>query len=292
MFAASSNAITVIAIAVVLIVAVVGLFLLVSRRDNVGTLSRETKQRDKAAEKAADAAGTEVIPTEGDASGADARARAAGVVEAASGGGVAVRDAGEVAPWEPIDEEEIGLNRRQFFNRGIFIMVALGGIAPFGVASLAFLWPSASGGFGGKINAGRTDDIQSTITDKKQPFYVPSARAYIQTYPAVSLPKAQKAYSPIIYKGMQEGFTALFQRCVHLGCRVPWCQSSQWFECPCHGSKYNAVGEKMGGPAPRGLDHFAIEVGDTITIDTGSTISGVPIGTDTTGQQPEGPHCV
>ena len=56
------------------------------------------------------------------------------------------------------------------------------------------------------------------------------------------------------------GVVALYQKCVHLGCRVPQCDTSQWFECPCHGSQYNQVGEKKGGPAPRGLDRFAIEV--------------------------------
>ena len=91
---------------------------------------------------------------------------------------------------------------------------------------------------------------------------------------------------------MEAGLVALYQRCVHLGCRVPWCKSSQWFECPCHGSKYNRVGEKKGGPAPRGLDRFPIDVGGgTVAIDTGGRILGPPIGTNTTGQEAEGPHC-
>ena len=68
---------------------------------------------------------------------------------------------------------------------------------------------------------------------------------------------------------MEKGYVALYQKCVHLGCRVPWCETSQWFECPCHGSKYNRVGEKKGGPAPRGLDRFALEVsGGNIIVDT------------------------
>ncbi len=72
-----------------------------------------------------------------------------------------------------------------------------------------------------------------------------------------TLAKAKKVYKPAIYKDMSElGIVALYQRCVHLGCRVPFCQTSQWFECPCHGSKYNRVGEKKAGPAPRGLDRF------------------------------------
>ncbi len=93
--------------------------------------------------------------------------------------------------------------------------------------------------------------------------------------------------------GMEAGVVALYQKCPHLGCRVPWCGTSQWFECPCHGSQYNRVGEKKGGPAPRGMDRFAMEVdGGTLTVDTGTVIQGPPIGTNTTGQEAEGPHCV
>jgi cytochrome b6-f complex iron-sulfur subunit len=75
---------------------------------------------------------------------------------------------------------------------------------------------------------------------------------------------------------------------------VPFCDTSQWFECPCHGSKYNRVGEKKAGPAPRGLDHWPMLIqGDSVTIDTaGTPIIGPPIGTNTTGQEAEGPLCV
>ena len=58
-------------------------------------------------------------------------------------------------------------------------------------------------------------------------------------------------------------------------------------------SQYNQAGEKKGGPAPRGMDHFAMEVsGGALTVDTGTIIQGPPIGTNTTGQEAEGPHCV
>lgn len=76
---------------------------------------------------------------------------------------------------------------------------------------------------------------------------------------------------------------------------MPECATSQWFECGCHGSQYNRVGEKKGGPAPRGMDRFAMEVsGGNLTVDTSSAgqIQGPPIGTNTTGQEAEGPHCV
>jgi cytochrome b6-f complex iron-sulfur subunit len=90
-----------------------------------------------------------------------------------------------------------------------------------------------------------------------------------------------------------DGLMPLYQRCVHLGCRVPFCQQSQWFECPCHGSKYSRAGEYKLGPAPRGLDRFSITVqAGIVTVDTGSLQLGPPRGTNTTGQNPEGAFCV
>jgi cytochrome b6-f complex iron-sulfur subunit len=96
------------------------------------------------------------------------------------------------------------------------------------------------------------------------------------------------------YSGLvSEGLMALYQRCVHLGCRVPFCEVSQWFECPCHGSKYNLAGEWKDGPAPRGMDRFAVKVeGGLVQVDTTRIVTGPTRGTDSTRQNPEGPFCV
>ncbi|PLS75160.1 MAG: hypothetical protein CYG61_08965 [Actinobacteria bacterium] len=191
----------------------------------------------------------------------------------------------------PMDPEALGVTRRQFLNRSIVNFFGLG-LAGFGAASIGFLWPTLSGGFGSKIKAGKLDDIVSEINATKVPFYLASARTWISTYPAAAIPKAEQAYSGAVLEGMKEGVVALYQKCVHLGCRVPWCKSAQWFECPCHGSRYNRVGEKKGGPAPRGLDRFGVEVkGGFILVDTKEVIQGPPIGVNTTGQEAEGPHC-
>ena len=116
---------------------------------------------------------------------------------------------------------------------------------------------------------------------------------WITEYPTDALEKARSVYSPAELTGMEAGLIASFQVCPHLGCRVPDCETSQWFECPCHGSRYNRVGEKRAGPAPRGMDRFAMSVeGGVFTVDTGTIIEGPPIGTDTTNQQPEGPSCL
>ena len=287
------------AVIIIGVLAVVGLSLLfvvgTARRRATGQLSRETRRAD-ASEPLAAAEPSEPTAEEG-APGEDPRQRADDsrrAIESGSGAPVPAGPRG-VTRYEPVDEEELGVTRRQFFNRGILTATGLA-VGAFGAAALGFLWPgsSSAGGFGSKINIGTKADIDTQIA-KKTPYYNAAAKVYINPYPKDALPKAKKIYAPTILAGMQLGYVALYQRCVHLGCRVPWCQSSQWFECPCHGSKYNRVGEKRGGPAPRGLDRFPFELsGGSMVVDTSTTalVQGPPIGTDTTGQAAEGAPCV
>ena len=44
---------------------------------------------------------------------------------------------------------------------------------------------------------------------------------------------------------------ALYQRCPHLGCKPNPCLKNFWFECPCHGSRYDRLGIKADGAAVR-----------------------------------------
>jgi cytochrome b6-f complex iron-sulfur subunit len=279
-----ASAVLIIAIPVLLVLAAVMVLGTARRRAATGRLSWETRASDRSE---AGEPGTELARTEDDLD-AEARARAAAAGQAAS-----PVPAGARTPAErvPVDEEELGVTRRQFFNRGILTGVGIS-VGAFGVASLAFLWPREAEGFGGKITVGSIDAIETAFGDKL-PFYNAEARTYIVAYPSEDIGKAEAVYDPAIVAGMEEGYVALYQKCVHLGCRVPFCETSQWFECPCHGSKYNRVGEKRGGPAPRGLDRFPLSVsGDSVTVDTGIVVIGPPIGTDTTGQGAEGAPCV
>ena len=282
----NATSIIVIAIAVVVVLGMIA-FVTLARRSDVrgaGALSAETRQRDRAARAAR--------PVEAPARNA-AEAEAEGVV-ARTGKALVPVEPAPLAPWVPPDPEAIGVSRRMFFNRATIALMTAG-IGTFSAASfVAFLWPFQTGGFGGRVAVGKLDDIKAGITAGSGFFYAPEARTWITAYPSDAIPKAESVYTELIVDGMRSGIVALYQKCPHLGCRVPQCVSSQWFECPCHGSQYNRVGEKKAGPAPRGMDRFPITVaanGD-VTVDTGIVVNGPPIGTNTTGQEAEGPHCI
>jgi cytochrome b6-f complex iron-sulfur subunit len=180
------------------------------------------------------------------------------------------------------------VSRRDFFRTAWLASLGLFA-ASFGAATLTYLWPNIKGGFGGKIEVS-LDDVKSEITSKGY-FYTGAGRFYIVPYEGEGVDAATGTnYDE---EGvLVDGLMPLYQRCVHLGCRVPFCTSSQWFECPCHGSKYNKAGEFQAGPAPRGMDRFKIEIaGSTVSVDTSTIIPGPPRGTATIDQPPEGPFC-
>jgi cytochrome b6-f complex iron-sulfur subunit len=276
----------VILIPVLVVAAIVVVVASARRRDTgdaIGSLSRETLSRDRGE--------PEVLTTADVPAGREVERSAA--LARTGGGEVATRTTDtELAPFVPPDPEQVGVTRRQFFNRGIIAFFILG-ISGFGGAVLAMLWPRPTEGFGAALKLGSVSELKDQIAANNGFLYFAEGRMWLTEYPAGSVAKARDVYGPTQLAGIEEGVIALWQTCPHLGCRVPECTSSQWFECPCHGSQYNQVGEKQGGPAPRGMDGFAMEVsGGVLTVDTGTIIEGRPIGVDTIGQEPQGPHCV
>jgi cytochrome b6-f complex iron-sulfur subunit len=181
----------------------------------------------------------------------------------------------------------IKVTRRDFF-RGSLIGSLLVFGAEFGAGTLAFLWPNLRGGFGATIAAGSLEDLRAGISQDGN-VYVGTGRFYVVPYDGQPSGDVDYATGGVAAEGMM----ALYQKCVHLGCRVPFCGSSKWFECPCHGSKYNQAGEYELGPAPRGMDRFRVSVTDGVLyVDTSVVVLGPPRGTDTINQPPEGPFCV
>jgi len=114
------------------------------------------------------------------------------------------------------------------------------------------------------------------------PAYYPEARAFVILYDP-----GQQLFTPgedASGDGSALNVRALYQRCPHLGCKPNPCLKNFWFECPCHGSRYDRLGIKADGaqfgPAPRGMDRFSISVdaSGVLTINTGKiTLGPLPV---------------
>ncbi|HEX2368929.1 MAG TPA: ubiquinol-cytochrome c reductase iron-sulfur subunit [Acidimicrobiia bacterium] len=281
------------AIAVVCIAAAVGAFAIAARRGSKDaqqawrrTVSRETVAADRA-DRPLELVTAGAPPVEVEVTDEVAPEPEPAVPQPVEPGPLRVV---EEERLEEISPEEMGVTRRQFFNRA---MVATFGAfsAILGVSMLAMFWPKLSGGFGSDVVAGSVEDLTAELVQPDgsiTPVFIPSARSYVMPITEEELARSQFADSDT----SAEGLIALYQRCVHLGCRVPWCQPSQGFECPCHGSKYDSVGEYFAGPAPRNLDRFGVEVIDgNLVIKTG-TIVETARASDRVVEYPQGPSCI
>ncbi len=149
------------------------------------------------------------------------------------------------------DAAALPTTRRGFFTRRSLlrwggwgtIMLLLG---QFTVGFGGFFWPKKVGAFGGQIPAGNVDDLK--VGDVK---VLNDGKFYLSRVP--------------------EGVLALWWKCPHLGCTVPWKPNDPSmdqlapqgrFNCPCHGSIYDRYGQIVAGPAPRPMDLFPVEIRD------------------------------
>ncbi len=100
------------------------------------------------------------------------------------------------------------------------------------------------------------------LDSKKNPIQVdallPTAKP--ETPIAVSgLPDQDPVYL-VIKTGPKIAEYGLRPICTHRGCTVDWKADSQQFVCPCHGSKYDAEGRVVHGPAKRPLPLLTVVV--------------------------------
>lgn len=144
---------------------------------------------------------------------------------------------------------EKNIKRRDFLSF-VWVITSLGVFGQAGAAIYKFLKPRIlPGSFGTKVTAGQVDEfVPGTIS------HVQEGRFYISRLD-------------------DGGFLALWHRCTHLGCTVPWQEGEGQFHCPCHSSIFTPLGEVLSGPAPRPMDLFPIEIVDgSIIVDTSKPI--------------------
>ncbi len=188
-----------------------------------------------------------------------------------------------------------GFSRRTFIGRSLALGLGIW-LTEVTAGTVGFLWPNLSGGFGGKVTVGdyKTVAASPAIPDPAAAFanggpaYIPEAEAFVvlldptHGFSAGTSPEGDGAATNV---------RTLYQRCTHLGCKPNFCAQNFWFECPCHGSRYDRLGIKVAqlGPAPRSLDRFAstVDGNGVLTIDTGRlTLGPLPVALGQEGLNP------
>jgi cytochrome b6-f complex iron-sulfur subunit len=144
------------------------------------------------------------------------------------------------------------------------------GLLAFAGMLVDMLYPRGITGFGSVVSAGSVDQFPpgSKTQNAEGKFWL------------VNLTEEQGG----------PGFLALWWKCPHLGCTVPYRDTFSfpdpatgqdkrgWFRCPCHGPTYNDAGVRVFGPAPRSMDRMAltIDASGRISVNTGSIAKGTP----------------
>ena len=208
------------------------------------------------------------------------------------------RRGGEVVEYEPVDEEELGVTRRQFLNRGILIAVGFG-LAGFGAAMLAFLWPlPAQTGFGGKVNVGKRCRHQGVHRRRTRSRSTCRWRARTSSRTRRTRDARRTRRRSTSPRSTTTWSSTGSSRCTSAACTsVAACRSASrrsGSSARATARSTTASARRRPGPAPRGLDRLPHgRRRRQVIVDTGSaSILGPPIGTNTTGQEAEGPLCV
>lgn len=146
------------------------------------------------------------------------------------------------------------------------------GLAGFAASLIDFMYPRGITGFGGVVQ-------------------VPGTTA---TYPPGTKKDINEGKFWLVNLTAEQGgpgFLALWWKCPHLGCTVPWRetfnftnpttgqQTRGWFRCPCHGSTYDHAGARVFGPAPRSMDRMLLTIDPNskrISVNTGRVTKGTP----------------
>jgi Rieske Fe-S protein len=131
-------------------------------------------------------------------------------------------------------------------------LVQLGGAAAAGTGAL-LLAACTPGGSGGGSASGSGDGGSTTVE--------------LSSIPVGGAVSASIGSSPIVVSQPTEGKVVAFSAvCTHQGCTVA--PKGEEFDCPCHGSKFDAAtGEVLDGPARKPLPKLTATVsGGTVTV--------------------------
>ncbi len=130
-------------------------------------------------------------------------------------------------------------------QRRTFLGILLGGVgatlgAVFAWPVFRFLAPRETGGAGSLVRVAKKD--------------VQVGGAFFFNY---------KGHPAVVLQPKAGDYIALTAVCTHLGCIVKWVNEKGEFLCPCHGGRFSATGQVLGGPPPRPLETYSVKIEET-----------------------------
>lgn len=155
------------------------------------------------------------------------------------------------------------------------------------IAGLALAVGAGTAGFLGFVNRLKVTSFGGVVTVAATRVPAPGQNPVRVSEGKFWLVNLQGAEGDVLRVGGAGGLLALYTKCPHLGCSVPWKPAfdgaqvgfpgvTGWFRCPCHQSTYSRAGIRVAGPAPRPMDTMSLIRNEdgSVTVDTGSITRG------------------
>lgn len=138
-----------------------------------------------------------------------------------------------------IGPQSLAKGRRDFLADLVLALASTVGLGGVAVRFLQYLYPVVPPEQVIEIDAGSRDQLPANGGT------------------VVNLPTGHVAL--IDAGGEVRAFSAV---CTHLGCIVRWESGMEHLYCACHGGMFNREGQVVGGPPPRPLPSYPVEVRD------------------------------
>ena len=127
--------------------------------------------------------------------------------------------------------------RRAFLANAVLFDSGLLGFQGLAVRFVQYLYPEIPPEQEVEVPAGRRDDV-------------PAGGGVVLTLPTGKVALVDAG-------GELRAFSAV---CTHLGCIVRWEAGMEHLYCACHGGMFDRAGRVVGGPPPRPLPRYPVEV--------------------------------
>lgn len=161
-----------------------------------------------------------------------------------------------VDPTRPSDPEVISSgNAPDAPSRRGFLVRASGAVGLVGLAKLC-----------GGCAAFHKQDIELEVPPDATQIVIPLAK-----HPQLAKPGGLMRVEGkdgdarlVVIRRADGSLVALSMECTHWGCDVDWLADKAELECPCHGSRFDADGKVLEGPADEPLPAYPVSEADGI----------------------------